>query len=265
MARVEIERPPGGIVTCWLDNAERRNALDDAMLATLADVLEQASAAGVRAVVIRGRGATFCSGRDLRELDASGDDSTAALTARIVPVQRLARAVQACAVPTLAVVEGKAVGLGVALATWCDLALADEGASFMIPEARVGVAPSFTAVSLMRVIGRAAALDLCITGRSVRAPEALALGLVRRVHAPGQLDQGLRTLLGELVAASPQAISATRELLASIAGLPFEQALERAVDTAVASMRSTDALAGMQAFRTRSKPPWTLNPQAVQP
>lgn len=261
MAQLQVERDARGRVTCWLDNVERRNALTDGMLEALARVMDEASPGnGTRAVLVRGRGATFCSGRDLRELDAAAGDSQAALAARIAPVQRLAAAVRGCRVPTLAVIEGKAAGLGVALASWCDLVLADAGASFSIPEARAGVAPSFTAVSLVRAIGRAAALDLCLTGRAVAATEAATLGLVQRVVAAGRMEEEAAAFVESLCAGSPQALATCKALLAGTAGLPFEEALVQAAQAAVGSMRSADAAEGMQAFRERRRPRWVTAP-----
>lgn len=258
MARLQVQRDARGLVSCWMENAERRNALTDGMLSTLAEVMEKASVAdGVRAIVVRGSGGTFCSGRDLRELEAAADDSDAALAARIAPVQRLAAAVRGCKVPTVALVEGKAVGLGVALASWCDLVVADMSATFAVPEARAGVAPSFTAVSLVRTIGRAAALDLCLSGRAVTAPEAAAVGLVQRVIASGRLDDEISALGDSLCAGSPQALASCKALLAGSAGASFEEALSQAARAAVESMRSDDAAEGMKAFRAKRPPRWT--------
>ncbi|HEX7891807.1 MAG TPA: enoyl-CoA hydratase/isomerase family protein [Ramlibacter sp.] len=253
MARVRVDRDARGVVTCWLDNAERRNALTDGMLAMLAGVVEDATA---RAVILRGANGTFCSGRDLRELDASGVDSDAALASRIEPVQRLAAAVRGCKVPTVAVVQGKAAGLGVALASWCDFVLAETEASFAIPEARAGVAPSFTAVSLVRAIGRAAALDLCLSGRAAGAVEAASFGLVQRVIAPGRLDEEVRALADSLCNGSPQALAACKSLLAATAASTLDDAIAQAAAAAVISMRSSDAAEGMRAFRDKRPPRW---------
>lgn len=255
---LDVQRDARGIVTCWIDNPGRRNALNDTMLATLAGVMEDAGAQGVRAVLVRGRHATFCSGRDLGELDADEGEDGAALARRIAPAQRLARAVRHCAVPTVAVIEGKAVGLGVALASWCDMALATEDASFSIPEARAGIAPSFTAVSLTLAIGRRAALSLCLTGRAVGAAEARALGLVQQVCAAQDLDAAVDTLAAAFIKGSPQALGQTKALLEQAAGQPFDAAIDLASQTAVVSMQAAEAAEGMAAFRAKRPPAWAL-------
>ncbi len=255
---IDVQQDTRGIVTCWIDNPNRRNALNDTMLATLAEAMEQAGARRARAILVRGRHHTFCSGRELGELNAGEDEDDAVLTRRIAPALRLAHAVRHCAVPTVAVIEGKAVGLGVALATWCDMALASDGASFCVPEARAGIAPSFTAVSLMQALGRRTALNLCLTGRSVGVLEALAVGLVQQVCAVQALDAEVDALAASFIEGSPYALQHAKALLKQAAGQSFDRAIELASHTAVASMRSDDAAEGMAAFRAKRSPAWAL-------
>lgn len=254
---IQVERDARGIVTCWIDNPARRNALDDGMLAALAATLESAGGdPHTRAIFIRGRGATFCAGRDLGDLDANADDSEEALARRIAPALRLALAVRHCAVPTVAVVEGKAVGLGVALASWCDMTLAVDSATFSIPEARAGIAPSFTAVSLMQAIGRRNALGLCLTGHAASADEALTLGLVQRICPGDALEAAAAALAQSFIKGSPQALRECKALVEHAAGRSFGQAVALARDAAIASMRGQEAAEGMAAFRGRRPPSW---------
>ncbi len=253
---LDIQRDARGIVTCWIDNPARRNALNDSMLAALSVAMEEAGRQGARAVLVRGRHGVFCSGRDLGELDADEGEDDAALARRIQPAVRLAHAVRHCAVPAVAVIEGKALGLGVALASWCDMAIASDAASFSIPEARAGIAPSFTAVSLMQAIGRRAALGLCLTGRSVGAAEALSIGLVQQVCAPPDLESHVEGLAVSLVKAGPLALKQTRQLLDSAWGLPFDAAIGLASQLAVESMKTAEAAEGMAAFRAKRPPAW---------
>lgn len=262
---LDIQRDSRGIVTCWIDNPGRRNALNDGMLEALAGAMEGAGEQGVRAVFVRGRQQMFCSGRDLAELEAGEGEDEAALARRIAPALRLARAVRQCAVPTVAVIEGKAVGLGVALASWCDMALAGEGATFSIPEARAGIAPSFTAVSLMQAIGRRAALSLCLSGRSVTAVEALSLGLVQQVSAAQELEAAVETLAASFIKGGPQALRQTKALLEQAAGQDFDAAIGHAARTAVASMRASEAAEGMAAFRGKRLPGWACTGQDLTP
>lgn len=253
---IDVQQDPTGIVTCWIDNPRRHNALNDTMLAALSSAMETAAEQGARAMLVRGRSGVFCAGRDLGELDAQDDESRDALALRIAPALRLARAVRACGVPTVAVIEGKAVGLGVALASWCDMALANDAAGFSIPEARVGIAPSFTVVSLMETIGRRAALSLCLTGRTVGAAEALTLGLVQQVCAVSDTEEALQALAGTFIKGSPRALRMTKLLLDGVGGKSFDAAMVLASEAAVASMQTQDAVDGMMAFRAKRPPAW---------
>ncbi|MCD0503800.1 enoyl-CoA hydratase/isomerase family protein [Bordetella petrii] len=255
---VRITRSPLGIVTCLLDNPQRRNALNGAMLETLCRTFEAASRdAHTRAVVLRGGSGTFCAGRDLRELDTEHDDSPVSIAERIAPVTRLARAVRHCAVPTVAVVESKAVGLGVALATWCDLVLAADDATFQIPEARAGIVPTYTAVSLAQAIGQRQALAMCLGGRPIGAAQAQAYGLVQRVCPAAGLDDAIGLMCQELAQGGPQAQRQCKDLLARTKGQGFDAAIDCAATLSATSMRSAEAREGMQAVREKRPPAWT--------
>lgn len=255
---IQITRSPMGIVTCLLDNPQRRNALNGAMLQALCETYEAAGQGdGIRAVVLRGAHRTFCAGRDLRELDARQDDSDASIAERIAPVTRLAQAVRQCVVPTVAVIEGKAVGLGVALASWCDLVLAADDATFQIPEARAGIVPTYTAVSLAQAIGQRQALAMCLGGRPLGAQLAQTYGLVQQVCPAAGLDDDIDTLCQCLIACGPQALRQCKDLLVRARGQPFDVAIESAAALSVASMRSAEALEGIQAVLGKRPPTWT--------
>lgn len=184
MAGLRIERPADGVALVVLDRPERLNALDDELLVhlvpdTFADL---ASDAQVRAVVVTGAGRGFCSGADL---DSSGFGQPTSLEAAQftrsthqgpVNVRRLSK-------PTIAAVNGPAVGAGFGLALACDLRFASPGARFGAPFVGMGLVPDYgVSYFLPRVVGTATALDIVLTGRLVDADEALRLGLVSRVE-----------------------------------------------------------------------------------
>lgn len=255
MARVLVQTEQG-VVTCTLDNAGRRNALTADMLATLIDTFKSAHAdKALRAVVIRGAQASFCSGRDLRELDV---EATARPTpeAAIAPVTQLAQAVAGCPVPTLAVVEGKAVGLGVALASWCDMVVASDSALFSIPEARAGVPPTFTAVSLARVLGQRRALALCLTGRPLSAQQALAFGLAHFVFPESGFDEHVQLLLQDVRKGGPRAQQGCKALLEQAADASFGTAIRLAEQASIQAMGSAESQEGMRAFQEKRPPAW---------
>jgi enoyl-CoA hydratase/carnithine racemase len=184
MAGLRIEHPYDGVVLLTLNRPDQLNALDDELLLrVLPDTFaELAADASVRAVVVTGQGRGFCAGADL---DCSGFSQATALeaadfTARThrtpVNVRRLPQ-------PTIAAVNGPAVGAGFGLALACDIRYAGPKARFGAPFAVMGLVPDFgVSYFLPRIMGTAAALDLLLSGRLVGADEALGLGLVSRIE-----------------------------------------------------------------------------------
>jgi enoyl-CoA hydratase/carnithine racemase len=210
MERLRVEHPGEGVALVTLTRPERLNALDDELLLrALPDTFAGlATDASVRAVVVTGEGRGFCAGADL---DCSGFSQptpleAAEFTARThrtpVNVRRLPQ-------PTIAAVNGPAVGAGFGLALACDLRYAGPGARFGAPFAAMGLVPDFgVSYFLPRVLGTACALDLLLTGRFVGAEEALALGLVSRVEED-VVAAALETALA-LAAMPPFALAMTK-------------------------------------------------------
>jgi enoyl-CoA hydratase/carnithine racemase len=184
MEGLRIEHPHDGVVLLTLNRPDQLNALDDELLLrALPDTFAGLAAdATVRAIVVTGQGRGFCAGADL---DCSGFAQATALeaadfTARThrtpVNVRRLPQ-------PTIAAVNGPAVGAGFGLALACDIRYAGPGARLGAPFASMGLVPDFgVSYFLPRILGTAGALDLLLSGRLVGADEALALGLVSRIE-----------------------------------------------------------------------------------
>lgn len=171
------DRGPVRVLT--LARPEARNALDTALLAALLDALGDAVAApGVGAVVLTGAGGAFSGGADLRErLDAAGRVRRADLFAQVY------EAVATSQKATVAAVTGPCVGGGAEVAASCDLRVADPTAMFRFPGASLGIPVG--AAKLVGLVGLGAAKDLVLTSRTAGAEEALRLGLVQRLTAPG--------------------------------------------------------------------------------
>jgi cyclohexa-1,5-dienecarbonyl-CoA hydratase len=158
---------------------------------------------------------------------------------------------------TIAAVHGKCLGGGCELATFCDFVLAGESAEFGQPEIKLGCFPPVAMVTFPRLAGPRAALDLILTGRTIRAPEAQSLGLVTRVVAEEELEGAVRALLGELSRLSPAVLRLTRRLLRERVGADFEHALAETEAFYLAElMKTEDAREGIQAFLEKRQPVW---------
>jgi enoyl-CoA hydratase len=191
----------GSVATVILERPERRNAVDRATAAALADAFRRVEAdAEIRAAVLWGAGGTFCAGADLKAIAAGeGNRIAAGGDGPMGPTRmRLSK-------PVIAAIAGHAVAGGLELALWCDLRVAESDAVLGVFCRRVGV-PLIDGgtVRLPRLIGLSRALDLILTGRPVDAAEAAAIGLVNRVVDPGGSRAAAESLAAEL-ARLPQA------------------------------------------------------------
>jgi enoyl-CoA hydratase len=191
----------GPVAVVTIDRPERRNAVDSATAAALVEAFRRFDGdATLSVAVLTGAGGTFCAGADLKAIaEGKGLSLTEDGEGPMGPTRmRLGK-------PVIAAIEGHAVAGGLELALWCDLRVADQDAVLGIFNRRFGVPLiDLGTIRLPRLIGQSRALDLILTGRSVSAAEAFAMGLVNRVTDPGQALAGALELARRL-AAFPQA------------------------------------------------------------
>ena len=182
-----------------LDNPEMRNAMSDEMTASWVRAIDEIAAdASVRAVVITGEGSAFCSGGNTSWIASEPDATVDSLRARMLPFYRAWLSVRKLEVPTIAAINGAAIGAGLCMALACDLRFATEGAKMGVPFVKLGMHPGMAATYLLPdVVGEAAARDLLLTGRIVQGVEAQSLGLISRVlPAEGFVDEALAVAQG---------------------------------------------------------------------
>ncbi|RKN46938.1 enoyl-CoA hydratase [Streptomyces hoynatensis] len=209
--------PEGTVVHLTLAHPERRNALTFAMYEQLAAACEAADAPGVRAVVLRGAGGrAFAAGTDIREFtafatgEADGGADGLAYEARVGRVLDRLLAVRA---PVLGLVEGPAVGGGLALAAACDLVLATPDATFGAPIARTlgNCLPARVVARLQRRMGAGRAMAMLLTAELLDAESARAAGLVHRVVPREEFEERAAALLRRLCGSAPLTLAALKE------------------------------------------------------
>ncbi|HEX8181112.1 MAG TPA: enoyl-CoA hydratase-related protein [Pyrinomonadaceae bacterium] len=167
------------------------------------------------------------------------------------------RALEDLALPTLAVVDGAALGGGCELVAACDIVIASERARFGQPEIKLGVFPPVAAVLLPRVVGEKRARELILTGELIDAPEALRLGLASYVVPHAQLAQQTEEILSRLRELSTPALEFTRRALDVGRGWSFREVLERVENLYLNElMKTEDAQEGVRAFMEKRKPVW---------
>ena len=158
---------------------------------------------------------------------------------------------------TIAAVHGHCLGGGCELATFCDFVVVTESATFGQPEIKLGCFPPVAMVTLPRLVGMRAALDLILTGRSISATEAHRVGLVTRVVSDGELDAATDGLIRDLRSLSPHVLAIARRKLWASDGFDFEGSLESMEDLYLHGlMKTQDAAEGIRAFMEKRQPVW---------
>lgn len=216
MSQGVTTRTEGPVCFVALDRPAKRNAIDRDVLARLADALDVAAAdAAVRAVVLYGEGPVFSAGVDFAMLRGDvGSGTPAAFRARVRGMQEVLGRVETLEKPVIAALHRYAAGLALELALACDLRVASEDCELGLPEVRLGLVPDVGGTTrLVRTIGYARAKELILTGRMIRAADALALGLVHEVVPVGTHVDAARRLALEIAENAPLAVGVAKRLI----------------------------------------------------
>jgi enoyl-CoA hydratase/carnithine racemase len=242
------ERPEGGhLVHLVIDNAERLNSLNRALMAEIIESTEQLAAdPQLRLLILTGAGErAFVGGADIGEIAALDRDSARCF---ITAVHRCCDAFRRVPVPVIARIDGYALGAGLELACACDLRVASERSTFGMPEVRIGIPSVVEAALLPKLIGQGRARRLLFTGETIGAAEAVAWGLVDLVVPPADLDEAIEQLARPILAAGPNAVRLQKSLILEWEELPTRAAVERGIDYFVSAF-STDEPARMAGAR----------------
>jgi methylglutaconyl-CoA hydratase len=237
------------IATVLLNRPDRRNAFNRAMLSELAMVFDEIAAdPAVRVMVLRSRGRHFCAGADLAEREPGESDRPVGST-----LLDVLASLDSLPKPTIAAVDGGAIGGGVALVACCDIALATDAAFFSIPEVRVGMAPMRLAPLFIRAIGHRGFRRYGLTGERMTAGEALRLGLVHQLCAAQSLDSAVAEVADALLHGAPSAMAELKAATSRLAALPWPAAEAR---IGQGLPKTPEAIEGIASFRDKRKPSW---------
>lgn len=256
---LRLERPSEGVALLVLDNPDMRNAMSDEMTASwVAAIDELAADRSVRAVVVTGEGSAFCSGGNTSWIASEPDATVDHLRTRMIGFYRAWLSIRRLEVPTIAAINGAAIGAGLCLALACDLRYAATGAKLGVPFVKLGMHPGMAGTHLLpEVVGEAHARDLLLTGRVVAADEALRLGLVSRVIEPAAfLDEVLETAAG-IAATAPIASRLTKLALADGGHGDLESALQWEAMAQPITLATADLQEGIRASREKRAPVFT--------
>jgi enoyl-CoA hydratase/carnithine racemase len=255
---LHVSRSDLGVVTLRLDEPSRRNALDASLAAALRSaVADVAADDSVRCVVVTGTGGAFCSGADLGGL-LSADVGVLARREMLGAYYRTFLDLRELSVPTVAAVNGAAIGAGLNLALCCDLRVCAESARLGATFVRLGIVPGGGATWLLtRLVGPERAAHLVLTGSVVSAAEAVALGLASAAVPDASLAAEVDALTARIAANAPAAVRAAKRSLRLALDSSFDAVLEAEALAKAASQTSADAAEGWAAFREKRDPRFT--------
>jgi enoyl-CoA hydratase len=235
------------IAAITVNRPDKLNALNDAVMAELSVAIDEAVRRDdVGAVLLTGAGRAFVAGADIAEL---ADQTAIEGKARAERGQRTFRKFEQSRKPTLAAVNGFALGGGCELAMACHVRIASDAAKFGQPEVKLGIVPGYGASQrLPRLVGKGRALQLLLTGEMIDAAEAYRIGLVNRVVPPAELIGAARSMLGTMLAQGPLAIAHCIEAVDRGLDLPLDDAIALEASYFGLLSATADKAEGMRAF-----------------
>jgi enoyl-CoA hydratase len=255
-AALTVDRHDAGVVLLTLALPDKRNAMTAELTAQWGETV--ASLEGdrsVRCVVVTGAGKAFCAGGDVSWLAAEPDAAPADLRDRMLPFYRTWLSLRRLDVPSIAAVNGAAVGAGGALALSCDIRYAGAAAKFTMPFAQLGMAAGMASTWLLpEVVGLAAARELLLTGRVVDAPEMLRLGLASAVYEDDVLLDKALEHAAQVASGAPVAQRFHKIALADGGHASFEDALRWEALAQPVTLATGDLQEGLRA-RADKRPP----------
>ena len=258
-AFLKIDRE-GPIVTLTLNQPEQRNPLTgNTAVPEFVAACEQISAdAGIRAVVVTGAGSAFCSGGNIKDMQKYAGDALAPISIREEyrrGIQKLPLALYYLEVPTIAAVNGPAIGAGCDLACMCDIRIASEKAKFAESFIKVGIVPGDGGAWLLpRAVGRSKAAELAFTGDVLDAQQALQCGLVSRVVPPERLMEEARELAGRIAANPGPTLRLTKRLLREGEHMRLDSLLELSAGYQALAHKTSEHEEAVRAFIEKRPP-----------
>lgn len=256
---VLLDERDAGVAVLTLNRPRAKNALNFALLDALTAGLASASQAPeVRAIVLTGAGAAFCSGADLKSSMAEVQGNLGALDTAIDKYHAIIKTIVGAPKPVIAAVDGGAVGFGCDLALACDLRLASGEAYFQEKFVKIGLMPDGGGTFwLPRLVGLARAMEMMLTGEPVPAARALEMGLVNRVVPQASLREEAVSLARSLAKGPPLAYGEMKSAVRLSFGGTIDQALEREKAGQLKCLLSGDCMEGVMAWMEKREPKFT--------
>jgi len=257
--KLVLDRPAEAVARIRIDNPGKRNALDHEILDGLAELVPSLDEGiTTRCLIITGTDRMFSSGYDIGDIP---EEVFAEEAERLVahPFSKAIEAVDRFPFPTIAAINGHALGGGLELAMSCDLRLAARGVKLGMPPAKLGLIYSHTGLQkFLDAVGPARTRELFFTGRNMDADRAEQIGLVNEVTEPDKVGEVAVALAAEVAGNAPLSLRGNKEIIGKLVnfGRLSEQEERELIDLRLSSFRSHDFREGVKAFGEKRKPRW---------
>ncbi|MFQ6102723.1 MAG: enoyl-CoA hydratase-related protein [Candidatus Glassbacteria bacterium] len=250
-------KPHGRAALISFARQEVRNAFDLEMLVELRDALANLRREkNYRVIILTGEGTCFCAGADISWMKKSMDLS---LEENLREAEELAHCLYELyshPLPTIAMVNGPAMGGGIGFVAACDIAVSVEDAFFAFSEVRIGVVPSCIAPYVLKKVGEGVTRQLFLTGEKISTSRAHEIGLVNCIVTGDELDEVVTEYVERIEKGAPGAVTASKKLIESVTGSSLEVAKEYTARL-IAEMRvSPEGQEGLRAYLEKRKPSW---------
>ncbi len=246
------------VLQITFNRPEVHNAFNSEAILELIDVFDRVIADdSVRAVVLTGEGKSFCAGADInwmREIIRYSFEQNLEESLQLAEVMYK---IYTLPKPTIAMVNGAAIGGGTGFLSVCDIAVAVEEAKFGLSEVKIGLVPAAISPYVVRKIGESKAREYFLTGQRISAQKALEIGLINEVVPRSMLEERIEELIEQFLASGPEAIASCKELILNVPRLSLEDVKEYTARM-IANLRiSEEGQEGMSAYLEKRKPRWT--------
>ncbi len=251
----------GPVATIWMNRPDLHNAFDETLIAELtAACVALDDDADVRVVVLAGRGKSFSAGADLNWMKRAANNGIDDNLQDARALARMLRTLAEMKKPTIARVQGAALGGGMGLASACDVAVASTKAVFATSEVKFGIIPSAISPYVLRAIGARQATRYFQSAERIDAARAREIGLVHETVEPEQLDAKVQEIANALLQGGPCAQAAAKDLIRTVDGQQVNETLVEETAHRIAHLRATpEAREGISAFLEKRSPNWMGN------
>ena len=253
LANAALYSVDGPIARVVLNRPDKRNALNDELIAGIKSGLQKAAANdAVRVVLLSGVGPDFCSGADLSALRKISEATISENADDARSLLELFTLMRELPLPVVAAVHGRALAGGCGLASAADLVLASASARFGYPEVKLGFVPAIVTTILRRNVSEKQAFELLTRGSEISAQRAYELGLVNQVFADERFADDVLAYVEVFGKMSRSAVALSKSLLYQIDGMAFREAIETGVDVNVIARLSKDCQDGIARFLNKA-------------